>query len=156
MRNRGAILLLLAAALSACTGYRKPEIELESVTLGSIGFGGGTVLVNVRVENPNPVSVRADSVRYELFLRAPGDTTDGGWNRLTSGLYEERIVIGARDTEVVSIPVQFSAGDLRDAGASVLRTGSVNYRVEGRAWVRAAGMRRVVPFRKTGSVLIGR
>ena len=59
----------------ACTGFRKPTIELEGIELGSVGLSGGTLLVNVRVENPNAMGFRAENLNYELFLRAPRDST---------------------------------------------------------------------------------
>jgi LEA14-like dessication related protein len=138
---------------SACTGFRKPTVELEGIELGSVGLSGGTLLVNVRVENPNPVGFRAESVNYEVFLRTPRDETDEqGWERLTSGTHEEDIVIRGRETRVVQIPVEFSLSDLGPVASSVLRTGRFNYRVTGDVQVRAAGSRRTVPFRKTGSM----
>jgi LEA14-like dessication related protein len=128
------------------------------VELGSVGLSGGTLLVNVRVENPNSMGFRADSLTYELFLRAPRDSADQqGWERLTRGTYDEEIVIRARETRTVQIPVEFRMSDLGPAASSVLRTGRFDYRVAGTVQVRAAGSRRTVPFRKTGSMnVIGR
>ncbi|HEX2210954.1 MAG TPA: LEA type 2 family protein [Longimicrobium sp.] len=145
--------LVLATLASACTGFRKPEIELEGISLGSVGLNGGTINVNVRVQNPNPVGFRAETINYELFLRTPRDSADEqGWERLTSGTHEEDIVIGARETRVVQIPVEFRLSELGPVASSVLRTGRFNYRVTGTVQVRAAGSRRTVPFRKTGSM----
>lgn len=145
--------LALTTLASACTGFRKPTIELEGLELGSVGLSGGTIMVNVRVENPNPVGFRAEQVAYELFLRSPRDSADEqGWERLTSGTHEEDIVIGARETRVVQIPVEFTLSELGPVARSVMRTGRFNYRVTGNVQVRAAGSRRTVPFRKTGSM----
>lgn len=147
-----AVLALMTLA-NACTGFRKPTIELEGIELGSVGFSGGTILVNVRVENPNPVGFRAEHVNYELFLRAPGESADEqGWERLTSGTHEEDIVIGARESRTVQVPVEFTLSDLGPVARSVMRTGRFNYRVTGDVRVRAAGSIRTVPFRKTGSM----
>lgn len=146
-------LLALLALAQACTGFRRPTIELEGVELGSVGFSGGTLLVNVRVENPNAIGFRAERVNYELFIRQPGQPAgDQGWERLTGGTYEEEIVIRARETRTVQIPIDFRLSDLGPAASSVLRTGRFDYRVTGSADVRAAGTRRAVPFRKTGSM----
>ncbi len=146
------VLALLVAA-QACTGFRKPEIELEGIELGSVGFTGGTVLVNVRVDNPNSIGFRAESVNYELFLRAPRDSAnEQAWERLTAGTYEEDIVIRARESKTVQIPVEFRLSDLGPVAQSVMRTGRFNYRVTGDVQVRAAGTTRTVPFRKTGSM----
>lgn len=156
MRHRLATPLLLAllAVATACTGFRQPEIELESVELGSIGLGGGTLLVNVAVTNPNAFGARADWLRYELFLRRPDAQQDGGWDRLAAGTYEEPLTIRARETRVVQVPVDFRYSDLGAAGAAVLRSGRFDYRATGTARVSAAGVSRDVPFRKTGSVML--
>jgi LEA14-like dessication related protein len=147
-----AVLALMTLA-NACTGFRKPTIELEGMELGSVGFSGGTILVNVRVENPNPVGFRAEHVNYEVFLRSPRDSaSDQGWERLTSGTHEEDIVIGARERRTVQIPVEFRLSELGPVAQSVIRTGRFNYRVTGDVRVRAAGSTRTVPFRKTGSM----
>src|SRR5688572_19709649 len=104
MLKRWTILpvITLLALTQACTGFRKPTIELEGVSLGSMGLSGGTLLVNVRVENPNAIGFRAENLNYELFLRAPRDSAnEQGWERLTGGTYEEDIVIRARETRTV-------------------------------------------------------
>lgn len=146
------VLALLVLA-NACTGFRKPTIELEGVELGSVGLSGGTLLVNVRVQNPNSMGFRAENLNYELFLRTPRDSADEqGWERLTSGTYEEDITIRARETRTVQIPVEFRLSDLGPVAQSVMRTGRFNYRVTGTVQVRAAGTTRTVPFRKTGSM----
>ncbi|HYR06970.1 MAG TPA: LEA type 2 family protein [Longimicrobium sp.] len=151
-----AVLALMTLA-SACTGFKKPTIELEGISLGSVGLSGGTLLVNLRVENPNRLGFRADDLRYELFLRAPN--SDGGspqWERLAEGVYDEEIVIGARETRTVQVPVEFRLSQLGPAASSVMRSGRVDYRATGTVRVRAAGSSRTVPFSKTGNVLLGR
>ena len=152
-RSMLVAVLALATFAAGCTGFRKPTVELEGISLGSVGLSGGTLLVNLRVENPNPVGFRAENLNYELFLRAPRDSTsEEGWERLTSGTYEEDIVIRANETRVVQVPVEFRLSELGPVATSLLRTGRFNYRVTGNVQVRAAGSRRTVPFRKTGSM----
>ncbi|HYW13472.1 MAG TPA: LEA type 2 family protein [Longimicrobium sp.] len=155
MLKRWTMLPVLALLVlsNACTGFQKPTIELEGIELGGVGLSGGTLLVNVRVQNPNAMGFRAENLAYELFLRTPRDSTDEqGWERLTSGTYEEDIVIRARETRTVQIPVEFRLSDLGPVAQSVMRTGRFNYRVAGTVQVRAAGTTRTVPFRKTGSM----
>lgn len=149
------VVLVLLAMTQACSPFRRPTIELEGVELGSVGFTGGTLLVNVRVENPNSVGFRADRLDYELFLRTPRDNGDeSGWERLGAGTYDEEIVIRGGETRTVQIPVEFRLADLGPAASSVLRTGRFDYRAAGTVHVRAAGASRTVPFRKTGTVML--
>ena len=155
MRRSVAAAAALAVLVTASScSYRRPEIEVEGIELGSIGLSGGTVMVNLRVENPNPVGLRADQLRYELFVRAPRDSARNAWDRLSTGTYEEEIRIGANETRTVRIPVQFRYSELGTAGMSVLRSGRVDYRATGTVRVRAAGRSRTVPFRKSGTVMV--
>lgn len=146
-----AVIALLAGT-GACTGFRQPTIELEGVQLGSVGFTGGTLLVNVRVDNPNRIGFRAEGLTYEMFLRSQSDPNQ--WERLTTGTFDEEIVIGARETRTVQVPVQFRLSDLGPAASSVMRTGRLDYRVAGTVRVRAAGTSRTVPFRRTGTAML--
>lgn len=151
-----AVLALMTLA-SACTGFTKPTIELEGISLGSVGLSGGTLLVNLRVENPNRLGFRADDLRYELFMRAPGgDANAPQWERLAEGVYDEEIVIAARETRTVQVPVEFRLSQLGPAASSIMRSGRLDYRATGTVRVRAAGTSRTVPFSKTGNVMLGR
>ena len=156
-RTTLAAILALTTLASGCTGFKKPTIELEGISLGSVGLTGGTLNVNLRVENPNAIGFRADDLRYELFLRSPGsDAGSPQWERLAEGTYDEEIRIGARETRVVAIPVEFRLSQLGPAASSIMRSGRVDYRATGTVRVRAAGSSRTVPFSKTGNVLLGR
>ncbi|HEX8393476.1 MAG TPA: LEA type 2 family protein [Longimicrobium sp.] len=155
-RALGFAAILMLALASACTGFKKPEIELENVSVGSLGLTGGSLMVNLRVTNPNPVGVRAEDLKYQLSLRAPGDTAsssrNANWIPVADGTYDQQVTIRARETRTVAIPVEFSYAELGPAFRSVLRSGRLDYRATGTVRVRAGGASREVPFRKNGSV----
>ena len=146
--------LALAALLflSACTaGFRQPQIDLEGIQVAGLGLTGGTVLVNVRIQNPNPIGFRADNLQYELFLRNANAQGDSAWTPFAQGTYTERFNIGAGDTETVQIPVAFTFAQLGSAGQQLLRQGSFQYRAVGNVNVHTSLGGRQVPFRKTGT-----
>ncbi len=144
--------LMALLVLSACTaGFRQPEVELEGLQVAGLGLSGGTVLVNVRIRNPNPVGFRADDLQYELFLRNPAAEGDSAWSRFAQGTYTERVTIGANATETVQIPVSFTFAQLGSAGQQLLRRGSFEYRAVGNVNVSTSFGGRQVPFRKTGT-----
>ena len=155
MRNRWIkrVALTLAVASAGCAGaFQRPEVELEGIGLGSIGLQGGTLNVNVLVRNPNSFGFQADRLDYQLFLRRPDAAPgDSAWTELAEGTYDEKIEIGARSTERVTIPVSFSFSDLAEARRSLLRSGSVQYRAVGTVDARTSFGHRRVPFRKTGT-----
>ncbi|MFL5537763.1 MAG: LEA type 2 family protein [Longimicrobiaceae bacterium] len=155
MRNRlPAALAAAALVLSACGGaVQRPDIELEGVTLGSVGLSGGTLMANIRVHNPNRFTLRANNLRYELFLRRP-DTQpgDSAWTRFADGVYPDTLTVRAGQTRTFPIPVSFSFGQLAGASRQILGYGRVDYRAQGTVDVRTPVGTREVPFHKVGSV----
>jgi LEA14-like dessication related protein len=150
---RGAVVALLALGAAGCTaGFRRPEVELESVGIASLGLTGGTLNVHLQVHNPNHFGFRSDRIDYELFLRRadaePGDTA---WIQLAEGTHDDEIEVGARRTERVTVPVDFTYAGLGEARRSLLRSGSFRYRAVGTIDARTSFGRRTVPFRKTGT-----
>jgi LEA14-like dessication related protein len=143
----------LVASASACSGaFQRPEVELESVGIAALGLTGGTVNVNLSIQNPNGFGFRTDRLDYQLFLRrADAQAGDSVWVRFAEGAYDEDIEVGARSTERVSIPVTFSYAALGEAGRSLLRAGSFQYRAVGTVDARTSFGHRKVPFRKTGT-----
>lgn len=151
--SRFVAALAAVAMLSGCgAAVREPDIELQGVELGSIGLRGGTLLANIRVDNPNRFSLRADDLRYELFLRGSG-AADTSWVEFAQGTYDEEITVGGGETAIIAVPVEFSLTDLGGAAMSVIRTGRFDYRVRGTVDVRTPLGRREIPFRKTGTYL---
>lgn len=152
-----AALMAASVALSACTGsVQRPEIELEGITLGSVGLTGGTLIANVKVHNPNRFNVRANNLRYQLFLRrnaaAPADSA---WTRFADGVYPDTLNVRAGQTRTFGIPVSFTFGQLAGAGRSLMDYGRVDYRAQGTVDVRTPLGTREVPFHKTGTFIMG-
>lgn len=152
---RSAFSLVALLALVACGsfGFRQPQVTLESVHLGGLGLRGGTLLVDLQVDNPNRFALNADELRYDLAVRdaeaEPGDTT---WLDFASGTYAEGFVVGAGETRTVKIPVEFSYSGLGGAASSILRSGTFTYRATGSVDVRTPFGSRAVPFTKRGMV----
>ena len=146
-----------ALTLSACSGaVRRPDIELEGVTLGSVGLAGGTLVANIRVHNPNRFTLRAQDLRYQLFLRRAGATgNDSTWTRFAEGTYDDTLNVRAGQTRTFGIPISFSFGQLAGAGRQLLDYGRVDYRAQGTVDVHTPVGTRNVPFRKTGTFIMG-
>jgi len=151
---RAAMALVLALVVSGCGtfGFREPEVTLENVSLGSLGLRGGTLLVSLRVRNPNGFSLGAERLHYELAVRDPDARGDTAWVDFADGTFDERFTVSAGATETVQVPVEFSYSGLGGAGSSILRSGSFTYRARGRVEVRTPVGVREVPFTKRGVV----
>lgn len=149
----GLVAAFLLAVVTACGTFQQPEVTLEGVRLGGLGLQGGTLLVDVRVVNPNRVSLTADRLRYDLEIGQAGDAeaeSDTAWSAFASGTYEEEFSVAARDTGRVRIPVDFEYAALGGAASSLLRNGSFDYRATGSVHARTPLGNRDVPFRRTG------
>jgi hypothetical protein len=174
-RDRAAPLLVV---LGACTGgmYRQPQITLEDVRLGGLGFTGGTLLVDVKVVNPNRFALRASELAYDLRIRSTRQENDTTWVNFAQGVVDLGTIqrfnsgsdrrgngedaqlgflIPARDSATVQIPVEFTYSGLGSAGATILRYGSFTYRAEGTVNANTPVGTRRLPFRRIGTVTLG-
>lgn len=151
-----ALAAMTVVLLPACTaGLQRPEVELESVTLGSVGLRGGTLMANVRVQNPNRFTLRAEDLTYQLYLRDPSpEPGDSAWVRFADGRYDERLELRAGETRTFQVPIEFSFSDLGGAASQILRTGRLDYRATGSVRARTPFGSREVPFRKTGTFMV--
>ena len=153
---RRTTLLLMAVVLAAACGplYERPDIQVSSVQIGSLGLTGGTLLIDVTVHNPNRFALESREVRYQLDIAAPaaGDTA---WTEFARGTFDETISVAARDSATARIPVQFEYRALGGAANTILRGGALTYRARGEADVGTPIGGRTVPFRHSGTVPIG-
>jgi len=62
-----------AAALSGCAGLqpnlKAPEVTVRNVALGKFDFSGLDVLVDLRVKNPNDLTLPLTGIEYGLILQ---------------------------------------------------------------------------------------
>lgn len=151
---RFGLLLLVAALSSGCASavFNQPEVTLQTVQVGGLGIRGGTLLVHVQVINPNRFALSADELTYQLSVSDPEQRTDTTWIDFATGTYDQGFSVGARDTAVVQIPVEFSYAALGAAAGSIARAGTFTYRATGTVDVRTPLGSRQVPFRKRGTV----
>jgi hypothetical protein len=174
------VLLLVPAllALVGCSGgvYRQPEITLQNVQLGGLGLRGGTLLIDLKVVNPNRFSLTASQLSYDLRVRGTQQENDTAWVHFANGIVDLGTVrrfpgavdpetdtadpqlgfqIPGRDSATVRIPVEFSYSGLGSAGATILRYGAFSYLAEGAVHANTPLGARRLPFRRIGTVTMG-
>lgn len=148
----------LALVFAGCgTVFRQPQVTLEGVELGGLGFTGGTVIVNVRVVNPNRFTLSADKLDYQLAVRDPDKSGAEEWVDFASGTHDERFTVGPKRTETVRVPVEFTYSSVGSAALALVRAGKFDYRATGSVDVQTPVGTHGVPFQKRGSVtMLGR
>lgn len=143
----GFVFVLLLTA--ACAGsVRAPQVQLAGVRVAGIGLRGATLVADLDIENENDFDIETDSITYRLFANtsSSGET----WEPVLQRTYTQRILIAEDRTTRVELPIEFNYSDLSGAARSILDRGTVNYRIEGQAFVREP-LRRTVPFSRTGN-----
>ena len=145
-----AAVLLLAACVSSM--FHEPKITLQNVAIGGLGLQGGTLLVNLRVQNPNGFTLSSEALKYQLAVRDPNSGTDTVWVDFANGSYDEPFTVRGGETKEVQIPVEFNYSGLGGASSSILRNGTFTYRATGSIDVRTPIGTRTVPFQKHGTV----
>jgi LEA14-like dessication related protein len=153
-RTRAGSALIGLLLLSACSSstVRQPEVTLDGVQLGGLGLRGGTLLVNMRVYNPNRFALNANELRYDLAISQDAVGSDTNWVDFASGTYDRSFSVAGRDTAHVQIPVEFSYSGFGSAASSILRSGTFTYRANGEVDVRTPLGTFAVPFNRRGTV----
>jgi LEA14-like dessication related protein len=149
--RRLAAMAITVVALGACSSaVQEPEVKLDGISIGSVGFEGGTLRVRLNVINPNSFGLQTEGLDYLIEVSEEG-AGESSWDTLSVGRFDERITVEADDSAFVEIPIRFRYRDLGSALTSLLATGSFDYRISGRVQLREP-MRREFPFRRTGNI----
>jgi hypothetical protein len=120
--------LLLLVPATACDrlvqrAFQPPTAEFRGATLRSVGLGGGVVDVQLLLRNPNPYPLTASSASYRVFA---GDSVEVG-----QGITNDTVVVAARDSALVRLPLNVTWRALNAAGRQALADGMVDYMVAG-------------------------
>ena len=102
----GALGLVFAVA-SGCASFgrkiEKPKVQLHSIGLKKAEDQGATLLVGIKVENPNAFELRVDRLRYEAELEG---------RTVAAGILDKSVGVPAKGKSVVEIPVSVNYGAL--------------------------------------------
>lgn len=124
-RRYGFPLLILLMLLSSCSWLKramKPEISLENVLVKEISLSAASLVLEVKVENPNLFEITLKGLDFNLYLN---DAFVG------KGALGESLAIKRRDATIVPIPFSTQYQDLWEMARSLLRDGPKEYRIQG-------------------------
>ena len=151
---RGAFSAAVAVLVLAGCGsmFSEPKVTLENVQVGGLGLQGGTLLVSLRVQNPNSFTLSSEALKYQLSVRDPASAGDTVWVDFARGTFDEPFSVKGGETKDIQVPVEFNYAGLGGASSSILRNGTFTYRASGSIDVRTPIGTRTVPFQKRGTV----
>jgi hypothetical protein len=141
----------LALASAACNSgltipvpFNPPSVRLHHLSLRNAGLTGGTLDVVLAFYNPNRVQI--SGTRLEAGL-------DIDKNHFGDVVLADAFQLNNRDTTLVTVPLNFQWMGAAMAARSILNSGAVNYRIDGKASVNTPlGQPLQVPFSGEGSV----
>jgi len=135
---------LVAAAGCAALGratFSEPVVRLKDVQITGLGLQGGSVDVRLSVYNPNKFKLDAVKMTYKVDI----DSIPLG-----EGELGDRFIVQSGDSSEVRLPVRFTYAGLGAAGSSLMRAGSINYRVRGDFTVSTPLGQFTRPYNQTG------
>ncbi|MEB8432110.1 MULTISPECIES: LEA type 2 family protein [Cocleimonas] len=141
------LVLGFAVLLSACSSsgikglVEQPTIQVHKVQMGNFSLSGGSATFVLDIQNPNNFAIPLTGLDYGLRLNGV---------QVAEGSKAERVTIGAKQSQKLEIPLQFSFGNMLNMLPGLLRNRSVNYDLGGSIhlpWFK-------IPFNRAGSTNI--
>ena len=134
-------------AVSGCSAigrqaFQQPVVRLQDVRVNGVGLTGGNLDVRLSVYNPNGYRLDATRMTYNVLV---GDSV-----QFATGSMDTKFTVSGKDSNVVTIPVNFTYSGIGAAGRQLLNTGGVNYRVAGDVIVGTVVGNFTVPYSSTG------
>ena len=147
----GLSILIIALVSSLLIGIRcasigrslltEPKVTFASVGLKDVNQDGATILFGIQVENPNPVELSVDDLKYDVEL---------GGKAISSSRIEKSVSVPPHGKKTVELPVPVKFSDLIQSLADLLGNGTTSYHLKGEARVAIF----TLPFDQTGKIKI--
>ena len=143
----GAMVAAVATAGASCASlgravFEEPVVTFRNLRVNGLGLDGGSLDIVLGVYNPNGYNLDATRFTYRLLV---GDSV-----ALGQGTLDSRHSFREKDTTEVRIPVTFSYRGMGAAAQQLLRSGTVNYRVQGDITVATPIGNFTRPYDRTG------
>ena len=147
---RRVMLGAVAAAMMGASGcsaigrqaFQQPVVRLQDVRVNGVGLTGGNLDVRLSVYNPNGYRLDATRMTYNVLV---DDSV-----QFATGSMDSKFTVSGKDSNIVTIPVNFTYSGIGAAGRQLLNTGGVNYRVAGDVIVGTVVGNFTVPYSSTG------
>ena len=143
-----AVLAALVVSGTGCASLQRmavaniqaPTVALTAIGVEGIDLDGVTLLVRLRVDNPNPVALALRTLSYKLELEE---------EQVFQGVLPEGLELAARGPTPVELPVRLRWLDLPRVARAFMSRPEVGCRVSGTAGIGTAFGTLSVPFQHT-------
>jgi LEA14-like dessication related protein len=119
---RVAVVVAIAASLSACPSFEKPSLSVEGAKIASVDFDGAVVDLTVELSNPNKIPLLADRLAFDGFIEG---------KPLVHSTLKQRVTVPAEGKATVKVPLRFVYKELKGALASLEGKKRWDYEVKG-------------------------
>jgi LEA14-like dessication related protein len=104
--------------------FMNPDIKVGSAQVKSAGLSGVTLNVTLLASNPNPATLPATRIIYELTKGSDGA-------KLADGVSRQQVTLKASDTTRITVPIEFKFWGLGAAGKSLVTRGKTTVLIKG-------------------------
>ncbi|RMH60314.1 MAG: hypothetical protein D6677_13945 [Calditrichaeota bacterium] len=104
--------------LAGSMGVQKPVAKVLDARLEGLSFTRADMTFDIRIVNPNPVSLKLAGLDYALEIA--GDS-------LFNGVQNKQLTLSANDSSVLSIPVSITYADMFRAVKTLLKNETTAY-----------------------------
>jgi LEA14-like dessication related protein len=135
--------LLALLAMSACAALEDaapPEVSLADITFLRSGLLEQEIEVELRLRNPNNFELPLEGLTFDLLL-------DG--KQLVRGFSNESVTIPRLGEARLPVTASTNLIDLVQQALRIARSGQLDYRIVGQAYVSGLG-NRSMPYDKSG------
>ena len=135
---------VIALIMSACSNGIKgvvepPKVSVYGVKVANMSLSKGSLLVALRVTNPNSYALPLNGLDYKLSLNGVP---------IADGRKTKNFTIDANQDRIIEIPVAFSLLTLLRTIPGIVKTGQFTYDLSGNAHFPVISL----PFQRTGQV----
>lgn len=121
---RITVISLLALTLAACAGTRPepPQVQLAGLEISDVSLSHANFLANLRLYNPNSVSLDIEGIAFTLFLNNV---------RIANGRTGKPLTIAAEDSGLAAIRLSSSYLELFQLTRGLQGREEVTFRIAG-------------------------
>ncbi len=144
-------IIAVGVGLSTCKTLQQvaqPEVIFQGVRIGKISLKGATLIAQLQVKNPLPVSLTIPKTDYEFDVEGKS---------LFEGTRNKKVVIPANNSTIVALPLRFQWSQLWEISQVLREQDSFQYAVKGKIHLQVSESQLIaVPFQRKGKLPIVR